>query len=92
MLTVLMILQVILSVLLIVLILLQKGKGANMGVSFGAGASDTLFGATGAMSFFAKVTWVLAFLFMLNSVAISYYVYKNQTQSTIFSTTSKEAH
>lgn len=91
MLTFLMVIQGILSVLLIVLILLQKGKGADMGVSFGAGASDTLFGATGAMSFFAKITWVLAFLFMLNSVAISYYVYKAQTQSTVF-TSSPKAH
>lgn len=91
MLTVLMVIQTILSVLLITLILLQKGKGANMGVSFGAGASDTLFGASGAMSFFAKITWALVFLFMLNSVAISYYVYKSQTQSSIFTTSSPKA-
>ncbi len=83
MLSLLIILQIILGVVVIGIILLQKGKGAEMGVSFGAGASDTLFGSTGPMSLLAKTTWVLAFLFMLNSVGISYIIYKSSTASMI---------
>ncbi len=83
MLTLLVAVQVFLGFILIILILLQKGKGAEMGVSFGAGAADTLFGPTGAMSFLAKVTWALAFIFMLNSIGISYIVYRAGTKSLV---------
>ena len=83
MLSLLIILQVILGIVLVSIILLQKGKGAEMGVSFGAGASDTLFGTTGPMSVLAKVTWGLAFLFMLNSIGVSYIIYKSSTSSII---------
>ncbi len=83
MLTLLIIVQIILGFIIISLILLQKGKGAEMGVSFGAGAADTLFGPTGTMSLLAKVTWVLAFIFMLNSISISYIVYKAGTKSLV---------
>ncbi|WP_025270660.1 preprotein translocase subunit SecG [Hippea sp. KM1] len=81
MLTLMVILQIILGVLLVGLILLQKGKGAEMGVAFGTGAADTLFGPTGAMSLLAKITWGLAFVFMLNSIGISYIIYKSNTSS-----------
>ena len=83
MLHILIILQVVLAFVLIFIILLQKGKGAEMGVSFGAGASDTLFGSSGPMPFLAKVTWGLAFLFMLNSGGISYIVYNSNTASIV---------
>jgi len=83
MLTLLIIAQIILGVILVGLILIQKGKGAEMGVSFGAGAADTLFGPTGAMSLLAKITWVLAFIFMLNSISISYIVYRAGTKSIV---------
>ncbi len=83
MLTLLIVAQVILGFIIIALILVQKGKGAEMGVSFGAGAADTLFGPTGAMSLLAKVTWVLAFVFMANSISISYIVYRMGTKSIV---------
>ncbi len=83
MLTILIVVQVVLGFLLVGLILIQKGKGAEMGVSFGAGAADTLFGPTGTMSLLAKVTWVLAFIFMLNSISISYIVYRAGTKSIV---------
>ncbi len=83
MLTILIVAQIILAVILVTIILLQKGKGAEMGVSFGAGASDTLFGSSGPMSFMAKLTWGLAFLFMLNSAGISYMIYNSNTASII---------
>ncbi len=90
MLSLLIILQVILGIVLVGIILLQKGKGAEMGVSFGAGASDTLFGTTGPMSILAKVTWGLAFLFMLNSIGVSYIIYKSSTSSMIRETSASQ--
>ena len=86
MLSILIIAQIVLAFIIVIIILLQKGKGAEMGVSFGAGASDTLFGSSGPMPFMAKVTWVLAFLFMLNSAGISYMVYHANTASIIQNT------
>ena len=91
MLNILIIVQVVLSVVIIGMILMQKGKGANMGVSFGAGASDTLFGSSGAMSFFVKLTWFLAFLFMLNSMSISYVIYKSRNASIVPSAATQTA-
>lgn len=91
MLNILIIVQVILSVVIVVMILMQKGKGADMGVSFGAGASDTLFGSSGAMSFFAKLTWFLAFLFMLNSMSISYVIYRSRNASIVPTTATQTA-
>ena len=91
MLNILIIIQVVLSVVIIVMILMQKGKGADMGVSFGAGASDTLFGSSGAMPFFAKLTWFLAFLFMLNSMSISYVIYKSRNASIVPANTTQTA-
>ena len=53
---------------LIIFILLQRGKGASMGASFGAGASETMFGALGTTSIFAKITSVLAVIFFSTSL------------------------
>ena len=69
--TALLILQVLLGVTMIALILLQQGKGADMGAAFGAGASGTVFGARGSGSFFTRTTAILATLFFANSVLLS---------------------
>ena len=53
------------------LILLQQGKGAEMGASFGSGGSNTVFGSAGGLSFFAKATAVLATLFFISSFALA---------------------
>ncbi len=63
--------QFFLSVILIGIILMQKGKGASMGVSFGAGASETVFGSRGTMPFLAKLTWVIGILFVVNTFLIN---------------------
>ncbi len=84
--------QIVLSVILIVVILMQKGKGAEMGVSFGAGASDTVFGASGPTPFLAKLTWFLAFLFMLNSLSITYIIYNSRNKSVVNSATPAVQH
>ena len=65
------ILHVVVSVILILVVLLQAGKGANMGAVFG-GSSQTVFGSSGPGSFLGKMTTVVATVFMLTSLALSY--------------------
>jgi preprotein translocase subunit SecG len=54
------------------LVLLQHGKGADMGAAFGSGASGSLFGATGSANFLSRTTAVLATIFFLTSLSLSY--------------------
>jgi preprotein translocase subunit SecG len=63
--------HVIVCVILILVILLQAGKGANMGAAFG-GSSQTVFGSSGPAGFLGKMTTVVAILFMLTSLTLSY--------------------
>jgi preprotein translocase subunit SecG len=69
--TALLILQVLLGLAIIVLVLLQQGKGADMGAAFGAGASGSVFGARGSGSFLSRTTAVLAAAFFANSILLS---------------------
>src|SRR5262249_28826081 len=64
--------QVISAVLIVLLVLLQRGKGAEAGAGFGAGASGTVFGARGATTALSRATAVLAAVFMINSLALAY--------------------
>lgn len=68
----LLIAQVILSVSLIVLILMQHGKGADAGAAFGSGASSTVFGARGSGNFMTKATTIIAILFFTVCMALAY--------------------
>ena len=63
-------LHIIVSAILIAMVLLQKGKGADMGAAFG-GASQTVFGPRGAQSFMAKLTTTAAVIFMLTSFTLA---------------------
>ena len=62
----------LIAVLIIVLVLLQRGKGADAGAAFGAGASGTVFGARGSASFFSRMTAVFATLFFVSSLGLAY--------------------
>lgn len=62
----------IIAILIIVLVLLQRGKGADAGAAFGAGASGTVFGARGSASFFSRMTAVFATLFFASSLTLAY--------------------
>ena len=66
------VLQVLAAVTMIGLVLVQHGKGADMGASFGSGASGSLFGATGSANFLSRATAVLAAVFFLTSLGLSY--------------------
>ncbi len=70
---VVLILHVAFAIALIVLILLQQGKGAAMGASFGGGASDTVFGSRGASSFIMKLTGSFAALFFVTSLVLGHF-------------------
>jgi preprotein translocase subunit SecG len=70
--TIVIILHVIACVALIMIVLLQTGKGADMGAAFGGGASQTLFGSTGASTFLSKATTVVAILFMVTCLILAY--------------------
>jgi preprotein translocase subunit SecG len=64
--------HIIVCVVLIMVVLLQTGKGSDMGAAFGGGASSTLFGSTGASTFLSKATTVSAVVFMITSLALAY--------------------
>ena len=70
--TVLFVVQVLVSAGLIGFILLQQGKGADAGAAFGSGASSTVFGARGSGNFLTRTTSVLALIFLINSLVLSY--------------------
>jgi preprotein translocase subunit SecG len=69
---VLIVLHVLVALAIIGLVLLQHGKGADMGSGFGGGASGSLFGATGSANFLSRSTAVLAALFFFLSLALAY--------------------
>ncbi|MDP1613669.1 MAG: preprotein translocase subunit SecG [Sulfuritalea sp.] len=70
--TVLLTVHIIAGISVIGFVLLQHGKGADMGAAFGSGASGSLFGATGSANFLSRVTAVLAVIFFLTSLGLSY--------------------
>jgi len=73
------IMHVIVCIILILVVLLQAGKGANMGAAFG-GSSQTVFGSSGAGTFLGKMTTIVAAVFMLTSLTLSYFsVYKGSS-------------
>ena len=69
---ILLIVQILIAVGLVALVLLQQGRGADAGASFGGGSSGSLFGSRGPASFLSKVTAGLAALFFANSLALAY--------------------
>jgi preprotein translocase subunit SecG len=74
--------HIIVCIALIMIVLLQTGKGADMGATFGGGSSQTLFGSTGASTFLSKATTVAAIVFMLTSLTLAY-MSGNRSASTI---------
>lgn len=79
--TLIVILHVIVSVALILVILLQTGKGSDIGAVFGGGSSQTLFGSTGPTSFLSKLTAGAAIVFMLTSLFLAYFSGRGSTGS-----------
>ena len=78
MVTLITVIHVIAAIFLILVVLLQSGKGASMGASFG-GASQTVFGASGAGNFLTKLTAVSAVLFMCTSLTLAYFSTRSES-------------
>lgn len=72
MLNLVVVLQIVAALVMIGLVLIQHGKGADMGASFGSGASGSLFGATGSANFLSRSTAVCAAVFFVCTLALAY--------------------
>jgi preprotein translocase subunit SecG len=71
--TVILVIHVLIAISLVSLILMQQGKGAEMGAAFGSGASSTVFGSQGSASFMTRGTAALATAFFLTSLTLAYF-------------------
>lgn len=80
--TVIVILHLLGALGLVVLVLLQQGKGAEAGASFGAGASNTVFGSQGSATFLSKFTAILAASFFLTALGLGYFAKEKAHQLT----------
>jgi preprotein translocase subunit SecG len=78
---VLIVTHVLVALAIIGLVLLQHGKGADMGSGFGGGASGSLFGATGSANFLSRTTAILATIFFLLSLALAYVATKKPVET-----------
>ena len=78
-----MVLHYTLCILLILIILLQAGKGADIGAVFGGGASQTVFGGRGPATFLNKATAIIAILFLVTSVAMAQITKNKQPKSVL---------
>jgi preprotein translocase subunit SecG len=86
MITIVTIIHIIVSIGLILVVLLQTGKGADMGAVFG-GSSSTIFGSSGAGNFLTRLTTGMAIVFMITSLTLGYFSGK-RTASSVFDTRS----
>ena len=80
--TLLFVLQVLVALALIGFILIQHGKGADAGAAFGSGASSTVFGSSGSGNFMTRATTILALVFLVNSLGLSYIATQRARQET----------
>jgi preprotein translocase subunit SecG len=76
------VLQIVAALVMIGLVLIQHGKGADMGASFGSGASGSLFGATGSANFLSRSTAVCAAVFFVSTLVLAFYANDRARPST----------
>ena len=89
--TALLTIHIILAVILVVLVLVQQGKGAAAGAAFGSGASSTVFGSRGNATFLNKLTTMVALIFFVTSLSLAYISSnKSQTSKSLINETVKE--
>jgi preprotein translocase subunit SecG len=77
--TFVLVVHIILAILMIVLILVQHGKGADAGASFGGGGAATIFGASGSGNFMTRLTAILTALFFVTSLTLAIFAKKQTT-------------
>jgi preprotein translocase subunit SecG len=73
MLTVIAVIHLIVAIALILIVLLQTGRGSEIGAAFGGGSSQTLFGSSGSSKFMTKLTTAAVVIFMLTSLSLAYF-------------------
>jgi preprotein translocase subunit SecG len=86
MITIVQILCVVLAIAIIALVLLQQGKGSDLGSAFGGGSSNSMFGALGPSNFLGKLTSVLAAIWLILTLFLAY-LYKTDNISEVFDST-----
>lgn len=80
-LTVVLAVQILAAVVMIGLILIQHGKGADMGASFGSGSAGSVFGAAGSANFLSRMTSALAAVFFITTLLLAYFANTSPTKS-----------
>jgi preprotein translocase subunit SecG len=83
---VVLIVHVLAAVSVIGLVLLQHGKGADMGAAFGSGSAGSLFGASGSANFLSRSTAILATVFFLSSLGLTYFSFNKSAPEGVMST------
>jgi preprotein translocase subunit SecG len=81
--SIVLVIHLLVAALIIVFVLLQRGKGAEAGTGFGAGASGTVFGARGTSSFFSRTTAILATLFFATSLGLAYFATRGSAPQSV---------
>tara|TARA_B100001029_G_C14769241_1_gene290276 strand:+ start:214 stop:525 length:312 start_codon:yes stop_codon:yes gene_type:complete len=76
---------IILAIVIVVLVLLQQGKGSDLGSAFGGGSSNSMFGALGPSDFLGKLTYTIVAIWLVLSLLLAY-LYKSQNSEVIFET------
>tara|TARA_B100001559_G_scaffold49639_1_gene38107 strand:- start:203 stop:514 length:312 start_codon:yes stop_codon:yes gene_type:complete len=79
------VINVILAVVIITMVLLQQGKGSDLGSAFGGGSSNSMFGALGPSDFLGKLTYMLVAVWLILSLLLAYLL-KNENSEVIFET------
>ena len=74
---------IVLAIAIIALVLLQQGKGSDLGSAFGGGSSNSMFGALGPSDFLGQLTYALVALWLVLTMALAY-IYINQNPTAIF--------
>lgn len=74
---VLLVVQVIAAIIIICLVLLQQGKGADMGAAFGSGSAGSLFGSSGSANFLSRMTSAAVAVFFITTLSLTYVGYKS---------------
>lgn len=85
------ILHLVIAFVLVLVVLLQSGKGADIGAAFGGGSSQTVFGGRGSATFLSKLTAAMAALFMISSIVLAIYSGRSVTSSVITEERAKQA-
>jgi preprotein translocase subunit SecG len=84
--------HIVIAILLVITVLLQPGKGGDLGSMFGGGMSDSIFGSSGAVPFLTKTTRVLAVLFIVTSLSLAFSVTRDYKSSVVKDNPAAQIH